>query len=69
VLEGWNAVERSQSLPPLWKKMRRIDELHFSGGAMTERLAILRLMDRLLRYQAKPTAEQYSKLPPWFTSR
>lgn len=71
VLEGWDAVERSsrQSMPPLWKKLRRTDELQFSKCGKTERLAILRLMHTLLRYQAEPTAEQYARLPPWYLSR
>lgn len=69
ILEGWDAVERSQTLPPLWKKLRRTDELQFSGCGRPERLAILRLMHRLLRYQAEPTADQYAKLPPWYLSR
>ncbi|KAH6685014.1 hypothetical protein F5X68DRAFT_171476 [Plectosphaerella plurivora] len=69
VLEGWDAVERSQNMPPLWRKLRRTDELQFSKCGKTERLAILRLMHTLLRYQAEPTAEQYAKLPPWYLSR
>ncbi|KAJ0331946.1 hypothetical protein COL922a_011691 [Colletotrichum nupharicola] len=69
ILEGWDAVERSGKLPPLWKKLRRTDNLQFRNCADTERLAILRLMHRLLRYQAEPTVEQCVKLPAWYLSR
>ncbi|KAM0324867.1 hypothetical protein ACHAQA_007833 [Verticillium albo-atrum] len=69
ILEGWEAVERTQNIPPLWKKLRRTDELQFSNCGKTERLAILLLMHRLLRYQAEPTPDQYAKLPPWYLSR
>lgn len=69
VLEGWDAVERSGGLPPLWKKLRRTDSLQFRGCPDAERLAILRLMHRLLRYQAEPTVEQCAKLPAWYLSR
>ncbi|KAK1846882.1 bZIP transcription factor [Colletotrichum chrysophilum] len=69
ILEGWDAVERSGKLPPLWKKLRRTDSLQFRNCADTERLAILRLMHRLLRYQAEPTVEQCAKLPAWYLSR
>jgi hypothetical protein len=69
ILEGWDTVERIQELPPLWRRLRRIDQLQFSSCGKTERLAILRLMHRLLRYQVEPTADQFSRLPPWFLSR
>lgn len=69
ILEGWDAVERSGKLPPLWKKLRRIDSLQFRNCSDTERLAIMRLMHRLLRYQAEPTVEQCAKLPAWYLSR
>lgn len=69
ILEGWDNVERTQDLPPLWRRLRRIDQLQFSSCGKTERLAILRLMHRLLRYQVEPTTDQFSKLPPWFLSR
>ncbi|KAF9872481.1 bZIP transcription factor [Colletotrichum karsti] len=69
ILEGWEAVERSGRLPPLWKKLRRTDSLQFRDCPDTERLAILRLMHQLLRYQAEPTIEQCAKLPAWYLSR
>ncbi|KAF6803872.1 bZIP transcription factor [Colletotrichum sojae] len=69
ILEGWDAVERSGGLPPLWKKLRRTDNLQFRGCPDAERLAILRLMHRLLRYQAEPTIEQCARLPAWYLSR
>ncbi|KAJ0325558.1 hypothetical protein COL5a_007369 [Colletotrichum fioriniae] len=69
ILEGWDAVERSGKLPPLWKRLRQTDTLQFRNCPDTERLAILRLMHRLLRYQAEPTVEQCAKLPAWYLSR
>ncbi|KAF6816308.1 bZIP transcription factor [Colletotrichum plurivorum] len=69
ILEGWDAVERLGGLPPLWKKLRRTDSLQFRGCPDAERLAILRLMHRLLRYQAEPTIEQCARLPAWYLSR
>ncbi|KAF6829214.1 bZIP transcription factor [Colletotrichum musicola] len=69
ILEGWDAVERSGGLPSLWKKLRRTDSLQFRGCPDAERLAILRLMHRLLRYQSEPTIEQCARLPAWYLSR
>ncbi|KAL9945778.1 hypothetical protein ACHAO3_004515 [Verticillium nonalfalfae] len=69
ILEGWDAVESARNVPPLWRKLRRTDELQFSSCGKVERLAILLLMHTLLRYQAEPTADQYAKLPPWYLSR
>ncbi|PNH51357.1 hypothetical protein VD0002_g4458 [Verticillium dahliae] len=69
ILEGWDAVEGARNVPPLWRKLRRTDELQFSSCGKVERLAILLLMHTLLRYQAEPTADQYAKLPPWYLSR
>ncbi|KAK1474665.1 hypothetical protein CTAM01_15836 [Colletotrichum tamarilloi] len=69
ILEGWDAVERSGKLPPLWRRLRQTDTLQFRNCPDTERLAILRLMHRLLRYQAEPTVEQCAKLPAWYLSR
>ncbi|OHF01542.1 hypothetical protein CORC01_03032 [Colletotrichum orchidophilum] len=69
ILEGWDGVERSGKLPPLWRRLRQTDTLQFSNCPDTERLAILRLMHRLLRYQAEPTVEQCAKLPAWYLSR
>ena len=69
ILEGWDVVERAGQLSPLWKKLRRIDELQFSGCADTERLAILTTMHMLLRYHAEPTLERARKLPMWLMKR
>ncbi|KPM38718.1 hypothetical protein AK830_g7848 [Neonectria ditissima] len=69
VLEGWDAVENSVGLPPLWNRLRRIDELQFRDCGDTERLAILSTMHRMLRHRADSTDEQWAKLPPWLLSR
>ncbi|GKT97073.1 BZIP transcription factor [Colletotrichum tofieldiae] len=69
ILDGWDAVEHSRNLPPLWKRLRRIDTLQFRNCPDTERLAILKFMHLLLRYQAEPTIEQCARLPTWYLSR
>lgn len=69
VLEGWDAVQRSANLPPIWKKLRRIDELQFSHCGDTERLAVLSTMHLMLRCYADPAPERWSKLPSWMQKR
>ncbi|KAK7415769.1 hypothetical protein QQX98_005682 [Neonectria punicea] len=69
ILEGWDAVENGVGLPPLWNRLRRIDELQFRDCGDAERLAILRTMHRMLRHRAESTDEQFAKLPPWLLSR
>lgn len=71
ILEGWDAVESfyGGTLPPLWQKLRSIDEVVFQGMAMKERLACLRVMHLLYSYHSEPTAERKKKLPAWYLKR
>lgn len=69
MIEGWEAVETSGRLPPLWQKLRRIDEVIFPTCSRVERLAIMRLMHLLYRYHAGPTAERKADLPTWYLQR
>ncbi|OLN97180.1 hypothetical protein CCHL11_02132 [Colletotrichum chlorophyti] len=65
LLEGWDAVAKSQPLSKLWRKLRRVDELCFQAAPLTERLAMIRTMHLLLQYHSDPTPARYAKLPTW----
>lgn len=69
ISEGWDTVERSIQLPPIWKKLRMIDELQFCHCADTERLAVLSTMHLMLRSYADPNPVRLSKLPSWMQKR
>ncbi|KAJ3542129.1 hypothetical protein NM208_g4264 [Fusarium decemcellulare] len=68
LLDGWGSFN-TQNLPLLWQTLRQTDILQFQTCSDTERLAILVLMHRLLRYRADTAAENWSKIPPWLLSR
>lgn len=70
ISEGWPAVETRLGghLPPIWKKLRRIDEVVFGDLPFVERLAILRVMHWLMRYHADPTTQR-ARIPPWYLAR
>ncbi|KAJ0161161.1 hypothetical protein CTA2_6670 [Colletotrichum tanaceti] len=74
ILEGWQAAAaaaaaKSRPLSGLWKKLRRVDELCFQACPPTERLAILRMMHRLLQYHSDPTPDRHAKVPTWYLKR
>ena len=71
MLEGWDAVEARMggALPPMWQRLRRIDEGIFRSCGNTERLAIIRVMHLLLRYHAQPTPKRKQALPNWYLRR
>lgn len=71
ILEGWDAVETlyGGTLPPLWQKLRSIDEIVFHGMAIKERLACLRVMHLLYSYHSEPTQERRKTLPQWYLKR
>jgi hypothetical protein len=71
LIEGWDSVERRYGgqLPPSWQKLRRIDEVIFGSCNIRERLAIMRVMHKLLRFHTDPTPERCSKVPPWYLKR
>ena len=71
VIQGWDAAARSAggTLPPSWRKLRRIDEMLFSTCGKTERLAILQIMHSLLVYHVEPRPERRAKLPEWYLAR
>ncbi|KAF4978623.1 hypothetical protein FZEAL_5026 [Fusarium zealandicum] len=69
ILNGWGGVEGSMTASPLWDKLRRIDKLQFRGCPDVERLAILVLMHRVLRYRADPDHVFGDKFPPWLLQR
>lgn len=69
ISEGWDAVEGSIQLPPIWRKLRKIDELQFCHCADTERLAVLSTMHLMLRSYTDPTPARLSKLPSWMQKR
>ena len=71
ILDGWDAVLNfyGGTLPPLWQKLRTIDEIVFHGMNVKERLACLRVMHRLYRYHSDPTPERKKTLPQWYLKR
>jgi hypothetical protein len=71
LIEGWESVERRHGgkLPPSWRKLRRIDEVIFGSCSVRERLAIMRIMHKLMRYHTDPTDERRGKVPPWYMQR
>ncbi|KAH7113330.1 hypothetical protein B0J11DRAFT_619442 [Dendryphion nanum] len=69
IVEGWEEVERTTQLPPLWKKLRKIDQLQFGRCSETIRLAVLSTMHLLLRFYANSATDESTKLPPWLHQR
>jgi hypothetical protein len=71
LIEGWDAAERHAGgdLPPLWQKLRRIDEAIFRTCARRERLAILRIMHSLLLYHQEPSSARQAAVPQWYLAR
>jgi hypothetical protein len=71
LIEGWDSVERRYGgqLPPSWQKLRRIDEVIFGSCNIRERLAIMRVMHKLLRFHTDPTPDRCSQVPPWYLKR
>jgi len=71
ILDGWDAVQTfyGGTLPPLWQKLRTIDEIVFHGMNVKERLACLRVMHQLYRYHSEPTLERKKALPQWYLKR
>ena len=69
--EGWHAAERSVGgkLPPLWGKLRQIDETVFGDIGKVERLAILLVMHLLLRYHADGSEYARRNMPAWYLAR
>lgn len=71
LLEGWDVVEERAGgkLPPSWAKLRRIDETLFARCAPVERLAIMRMMHKMIRHDTAPSVEKQSSLPSWYLKR
>lgn len=69
LIEGWPAVERMYGgvLPPTWTKLRQIDEVMFGNCNVRERLAILRLTHKLMRFHINK--EKKSMVPAWYLNR
>lgn len=69
LIEGWPAVEKfcGGILPPTWTKLRRIDEVVFGTCNVRERLAIMRVMHKLMRYHTN--LQKKSSVPAWYLKR
>lgn len=69
LIEGWSAVEKlcGGVLPPTWTKLRRIDEVIFGTCNVRERLAIMRVMHKLMRFHTNQ--EKKSSIPAWYLKR
>lgn len=69
VVEGWDAAEQHGHMHPLWRLLRGIDEMIFTGQDVRERLGTLHLMGWLLLAHVNPTREQHMKLPSFYLKR
>ncbi|TLD27775.1 hypothetical protein E2P81_ATG11063 [Venturia nashicola] len=69
LIEGWPTVEKlyGGSLPTTWRKLRRIDEVVFGTCNVRERLAIMRIMHKLMRYHTN--LQKKSSVPAWYLKR
>lgn len=69
LIDGWPAVEKLYGgvLPPTWTKLRRIDEVVFGTCNVRERLAIMRVMHKLMRYHTN--LQKKSSVPAWYLKR
>ncbi|KAH7141902.1 hypothetical protein EDB81DRAFT_691369 [Dactylonectria macrodidyma] len=68
ILQGWQDFH-IESLPPLWQKLYETDNLQFQKCGDAERLGILIIMHRMLRYRTNPSMKYQFNLPPWLLSR
>lgn len=70
ILHGWNSVENFYgTIPPIWRKLRKIDEIVWKGMGDKERLSCLRVIHLLYSYHALPTIERKRKIPKWYLRR
>jgi hypothetical protein len=69
LIEGWPAVERIYGgvLPPTWRKLRKIDEVIFGTCNVRERLAVMRVMHKLMRFHTN--RQKKSTVPAWYLKR
>ncbi|KAF5632075.1 hypothetical protein F52700_6594 [Fusarium sp. NRRL 52700] len=67
VLYGWDHLEQSGRMTPLWRRIRHLDEICFSGCRQVERLAVIHMVHRYMRAYADPTSSNVSTiLPRWY---
>ncbi|KAF5254106.1 hypothetical protein FANTH_988 [Fusarium anthophilum] len=67
VLYGWEHLEQSGRMTPLWKRIRYLDEICFSACGQVERLAVIHMVHRYMRAYADPTSANASTiLPRWY---
>ena len=70
ILHGWDAVESFYgTIPPIWQKLRKIDEIVWKGMGDKERLSCLHVIHLLYSYHALPTMERKRKIPQWYLRR
>jgi hypothetical protein len=69
LIEGWPAVERiyGGQLPPTWRKLRKIDEVIFGTCNVRERLAVMRVMHKLMRFHTNRQKKNF--VPAWYLKR
>ncbi|KAF5566079.1 hypothetical protein FNAPI_1359 [Fusarium napiforme] len=67
VLYGWDHLEKSGRMTPLWRRIRHLDEICFSACGQVERLAVIHMVHRYMRAYADPTSANISTiLPRWY---
>lgn len=69
LIDGWPAVEKFYGgvLPPTWTKLRQIDEVIFGTCNVRERLAIMRVMHKLMRFHTN--RKKKLAVPAWYLKR
>ncbi|EWG42530.1 hypothetical protein FVEG_04307 [Fusarium verticillioides 7600] len=67
VLYGWDHLEKSGRMTPLWRRIRHLDEICFSACGQVERLAVIHMVHRYMRAYADPTSANISTIiPRWY---
>ncbi|KAL0930315.1 bZIP transcription factor [Colletotrichum truncatum] len=66
VLHGWDSISQSGKMTPLWKRVRQLDEMCFSGCGQPERLGVLFMIHLLMRAYTDPTPMKSSVVPQWY---
>ncbi|OLN87088.1 hypothetical protein CCHL11_06495 [Colletotrichum chlorophyti] len=66
VLHGWDSIVSVGRTSPLWKRIRRLDEVSWSDCGPQERLALISIVHTLMRSQADPALVWSSPMPPWY---
>lgn len=69
VTQGWDIVEKRGNFNPMWRLLRKVDEiLYFHAREPPNHLAVLYNVSLMLRTHIKAATKQITNLPPPLTS-